>query len=251
MLLSFLFLILATLCRMTAHEYVLDQQGNRSIEFNLLEKLLTGFETQLLGLENRLEKRIVGLETRLKNDMVGLQTRLDSIETSMMTKRDMQQYLLNRHDFDRNKVRGLEKISGYSPICGSFITTHYVVYKKKMFGISVAHTPCFLGDEIPEFVMAVPNLDVSIWRGVPPPEVSLLNITDSIVSAEIGDTATAFGLTMDAWPRAWQGMLVGRLNAEEKGRHFTNHAQHHKDELLFQGAQTGGMSGGAVLNGNG
>ena len=263
---------------MSAHEYVMDQHGNRSIEFNLLEKLLTGFETQLLGLENRLEKRIVGLETRLKNDMVGLetrlkndmvglearlesmatkndmvglQTRLDSIETSMMTKRDMQQYLLNRHDFDRNKVRGLEKISGYSPICGSFITTHYVVYKKKMFGISVAHTPCFLGDEIPEFVMAVPNLDVSIWRGVPPPEVSLLNITDSIVSAEIGDTATAFGLTMDAWPRAWQGMLVGRLNAEEKGRHFTNHAQHHKDELLFQGAQTGGMSGGAVLNGNG
>ena len=51
MLLSFLFLILATLCRMSAHEYVLDQQGNRSIEFNLLEKLFTGFETQLLGLE--------------------------------------------------------------------------------------------------------------------------------------------------------------------------------------------------------
>ena len=199
---------------------------------------------------------MVGLETRLesmatKNDMVGLETRLDSIETSMMTKKDMQQYLLNRHDFDRNKVRDLAKISGYSSICGSFITTHYVVYKQKMFGISVAHTPCFLGDEIPEFVMAVPNLDVSIWRGVPPPEVSLLNITDSIVSAEIGDTATAFGLTMDAWPRAWQGMLVGRFNAEEKGRHFTNHAHHHKDELLFQGAQTGGMSGGAVLNGNG
>jgi hypothetical protein len=63
MLLSFLFLILATLCRMSAHEYVMDQHGNRSIEFNLLEKLLTGFETQLLGLENRLEKRIVGLET--------------------------------------------------------------------------------------------------------------------------------------------------------------------------------------------
>jgi len=48
---------------MSAHEYVMDQHGNRSIEFNLLEKLLTGFETQLLGLENRLEKRIVGLET--------------------------------------------------------------------------------------------------------------------------------------------------------------------------------------------
>jgi hypothetical protein len=120
-----------------------------------------------------------------------------------------------------------------------------------MFGISVAHTPCFVGDTIPEFVIPVPNLDVSIWIGVPPPSVSLLNITDHIVSAVIGDTATVFGMTMNGWSRAWQGILVGMLNKEEQGRHFTNHAYHHKEEFLFQGTQSGDISGGAVLNDNG
>jgi hypothetical protein len=56
-----------------------------------------------------------------------------------------------------------------------------------------------------------------MWSGLPLPNVSLLNITDRIVSAEIDDTATDFGLTMNGWSRAWQGMLVGKLNLEEPG----------------------------------
>ena len=75
----------------------------------------------------------------------------------------------------------------------------------------------------------VPNLYVSIWSGLLLPNVSLLNITDRIVSAEIDDTATDFGLTMNGWSRAWQGMLVDRLNLEEPGRHFANHAYYHKE----------------------
>jgi hypothetical protein len=82
---------------------------------------------------------------------------------------------------------------------------------------------------------------------------SLDTLKDTIVysKTEIGDTATVFGLTMNRWSRAWQGILVGMLNKEEQGRHFTNHAYHHKEEFLFQGTQSGDISGGAVLNGNG
>jgi len=249
-----LFLILAMftlLYCIPAHEYVQDQHGEGSLDVGFVVKL---FDGMLNRLETRLETRFDKMEARLETLETGLktiETRLKAVENSMMTKKEMQALLINQHDFNRNKMKGLKQISGYSSICDSFITTHYVVYNKKMFGISVAHTPCFVGDSIPEFVLPVPNLDVSIWSGVPPPSVSLLNITDRIVSAEIGDTATAFGLTMNGWPRAWQGMLVGMLNVEEQGRHFTNHAHHHKEELLFQGAQSGGMSGGAVLNGNG
>jgi hypothetical protein len=72
-----------------------------------------------------------------------------------------------------------------------------------MVGISKAH-----GDSIPGFMIPVPNLDVSIWSGVPPPSVSLLNITDPIVSAEIGDITTTTSL---------EGVKVGMLNEEEPG----------------------------------
>ena len=236
-----LFLILAiltSLCCIPAHENVQDQCGDpESFQVNLMEKL---FDGMLARLETQLDNRFDKIETRLKN-----------IESTMLSKKEMQALLINQHDFNRNEMKGLKQICGYSSICNNFITTHYVVYKQKMFGISVAHTPCFVGDTIPEFVIPVPNLDVSIWIGVPPPNVSLLNITDHIVSAKIGDTATVFGLTMNRWSRAWQGILVGMLNKEEQGRHFTNHAYHHKEEFLFQGTQSGDISGGAVLNDNG
>ena len=49
---------------------------------------------------------------------------------------------------------------------------------------------------------------LSIWSGVPPPSVSLLNITDLIVSTEIGDITTTTSL---------EGVKVSMLNEEEPG----------------------------------
>jgi len=240
-------------------------------KMDIMESKMDNFMTQVLDLFKKQESKMDIIESKLESKldiikskmdimeskmdkmeskMDKMESKMDKMESNMVSKDDMNRLLTKQHESPRNKIRILEKISGRSSVCGSFVTTHYVVYKEKMFGISVAHTPCYVGDNIPAFALPVPDLDVTIWIGIPP-TTSLLNITDSIVSAEIGDTATAFGLTMEGWPRAWQGMLVGKLGLQESGRHFTNMANHHKEELLFQGTQRRGMSGGAVLNGNG
>jgi hypothetical protein len=101
------------------------------------------------------------------------------------------------HDDNRDKIISLQKASRSSEICGSAITSHFVLYKSYVFAISVAHTPCYMGDILPEWFHVCPQLDVSIWSGCPPANVALLNITSSVVDAEMGDAATAFGFSLE------------------------------------------------------
>jgi hypothetical protein len=136
------------------------------------------------------------------------------------------------------------------------VTAHFVIYRDKVFGISVAHTPCYIDDIVPAFINACPKLDVSIWSGFPPDNIHLLNITGSVAVAKIGDVATAFGFADDE-RRAWKGYISkfkGNQSFEDniECRHFTPFACSHPKELLFAGSsQTYGMSGGGVMNGKG
>ena len=120
-----------------------------------------------------------------------------------------------------------------------------------IFGISVAHVLCFHNHFIPQFILPCNGLDVSIWKDCPPQHISLLNISDTnVATAKLGDFATVFGYTNDQ-ARTWRGSIVGYLNSNSSGVHFTNQVFDHAEELLFQGAQESGMSGGGAINGRG
>ena len=119
-----------------------------------------------------------------------------------------------------------------------------------MFGISVAHTPCYYFDTIPSFINLCEGLDVGLWNGCPPVTASLLNISSRIAEARLGDTATIFGFASGA-PRTWKGSIISLLGKTTVGTHLTPNPSEHAQELLFSGAQDRGMSGGAAINGVG
>jgi hypothetical protein len=66
----------------------------------------------------------------------------------------------------------------------------------------------------------------------------------------MGDAAIAFGYASEL-PRAWYGTIVGHLGYNHTGKHFSPNAFENEKQLLFHGVQDAGMSGGAVINGNG
>ena len=155
------------------------------------------------------------------------------------------------HDDNRDKVAALGKSSISANICGSMVTAHYVLYNKTVFGLSVAHTPCYRYAEAPpDYVKPCPNLDISLWIGCPPKNTFLLNITNSITQAKMGDIATAFGFASGR-PRSWVGVITGQLGQNFEGVHFSPQAYEDENELIFQASQEFGMSGGGVLNGFG
>ncbi len=154
------------------------------------------------------------------------------------------------HDYNTDTVSALASATTPSVVCRSMLTAHFVVYDDLLFGISVAHTPCYYSDEIPNYIEACPELDVSLWTGCPPQGTALLNITGSIVTAKLGDVATVFGFAKSQ-PRTWKGSIVGHVTTNVSGRHFTHDAFEREGELLFQEVQDLGMSGGGAVNGKG
>ncbi len=87
------------------------------------------------------------------------------------------------------------------------MTAHFVVYRNVTLGISVAHAPCYHDQRIPNYVATCEGVDVSLWDGCPPNNVSLLNTTNSVVSARFGDFAAVFGFT-NAKPRTRKGYIL-------------------------------------------
>lgn len=160
----------------------------------------------------------------------------------------------NLHDHDRNVVKALRKVSRNPIVCQSRVTVHYVVYQQKIFGISVAHSPCDNSSVLmkkPSYMHACRRLDVSIWSGCPPKGVALLNISGGVAEAVMGDKATAFGYA-STHARSWTAWIVGSYGKSfPEGVHFTNSPPEHMDELLYSGQQQLGMSGGGVVNGHG
>jgi hypothetical protein len=100
--------------------------------------------------------------------------------------------------------------------------------------------------KIPEFVIPCVGLDVSLWNQCPPSTISLLNITDSVVTAKLGDFATVFGFTNNQ-ARIWKGHIAGHDGESKPGWHFSPEVPQHEDELIFQGSQDLGMSDGGAL----
>ena len=170
--------------------------------------------------------------------------RFSELKTELLAYIDMRFEQLR--DENRDKITSLQKASRSSEICNSAITSHFVLYKSYVFAISVAHTPCYMDDILPEWFHVCPQLDVSIWSGCPPANVALLNITSSVVDAEMGDAATAFGFSFGS-PRTWYGTIVGLLGKNSTGKHHTPNAFENDQELLFQGAQQQGLSGASVF----
>lgn len=158
------------------------------------------------------------------------------------------------HDDSRVKIEAFMNSSTQSVVCGDYVTTHFVLYRDKMFGVSVAHVPCNVED-VPGYLHACPRLDVSIWSGVPPLHVHLLNITNRCAEPCLGDSATSFGFTGKR-RQSWEGRLSGKMEdieSTENCRHFSSdHAWSHPKELSFSAAcQSSGMSGGGAINGKG
>eukprot|EP01031_Cornospumella_fuschlensis_P031650 gene31650-38250_t len=149
-----------------------------------------------------------------------------------------------------SEVEALRKVSVATNICGSTITAHYVVLENRMFAVSVAHAPCYLGDELPSLLLFCPELDISLWKGCPPSGASLLNISSRIALARLGDTVTVFGFA-DGVARTWSGSIASYVGKTSIGRHSHPNPSEHAEELVFQGAQERGMSGGAAINGVG
>jgi hypothetical protein len=189
--------------------------------------------------ESNKELRSLRNETNVKlNDQA---TRLEKIAAEVVAQ---------IHDANNIKVDALQNCSTYSIVCGSYVTAHFVLYQGLVFALSVAHTPCYTNHNIPSFIVTCDALDVSIWFGLPPRHISLLNISNSVVKASMGDSASAFGFS-DSKPRSWHGTITGKLGYNFSGVHFTPSAYENEEELLFTGAQDKGMSGGGVLNGRG
>mmetsp|Transcript_10257 Transcript_10257/g.14112 ORF Transcript_10257/g.14112 Transcript_10257/m.14112 type:complete len:307 (+) Transcript_10257:16-936(+) len=191
----------------------------------------------------------------LKSSLSSMERQLSATNLSLseqvtQLRNEMIDQFFKLHDENHVKVEVLKSCSISAEICDSKITAHYVLYEKYMFGVSIAHTPCFVGDVIPESLLPCDGIDVTLWKGRPPPSVSLLNITGRIAKANVGDSALAFGFSNDV-ARSWQGAILGKLGYNTSGRHFTTTAYEHHEELLFSGAQDAGMSGAGVLNGRG
>jgi hypothetical protein len=222
-------------------------------EFN--NNILLTIATQLKNLEQKItnqEKKFDGLEDKINDLNIKIDKSIADIEKTFtqLIQDQTQQLRQTLHDDNSIKIEQLSKCSSSSILCNQSITVHYVILDGYIFGISVAHTPCYHDTVIPIYVHACDNLDVSVWDGCPPKDVSLLDITGRIVEAKLGDSAIAFGFS-SGLPRAWYGSIVGELGKNYSGVHFTNHAFENSKELLFQGTQNQGQSGGAVVNGNG
>lgn len=151
---------------------------------------------------------------------------------------------------ESHTVGALATVSSASDVCDVSVTAHYVLYNDLVLGISVAHFPCYQYHTIPSFVVGCPGVDVSLWIGCPPAHVSLLNITNSVVTAKLGDHAMVFGLVNDR-PRIWTGHIAGWLGRNSTGHHFSPNIPENANELVFQGAQEVEMSGGGAINGKG
>jgi hypothetical protein len=91
---------------------------------------------------------------------------------------------------DSETIDILSQISTSSIICDSNVTAHFVSYENRGFGIralSVNSFPCCYYQSIPDFVIPCPDIGVSLWNSCPPPTVRLLNITNNVVHARIGE----------------------------------------------------------------
>jgi hypothetical protein len=211
------------------------------------------FDKKMEVMDKKFDKKMGDMDKKMDKNFVELKWEMESMEnrTRLFFNGEISKLLIRMHSDNHDKVRTLAKSSTSSEVCDQYVTAHYVYFLGKMFGISVAHTPCYYPSSPPSFLHACPDVDVSIWAGCPPTNVSLLNISNTIVEAKLGDSATAFGFSGGEY-RTWHGYISKRIGRMEPGKHFSPNPPSHESEFLFSAAaQDLGMSGGGVINGKG
>jgi len=260
------FLLCCSLTALSTDGVGMGIAGQALLQAEFLDEMRGMFSTFKLEIKESIETEINSTMKNMatKKDIEDLKnsTKKDIEDLKKSTKKDMEdlkkdfatkieELKITLHDHNANTVKVLTAVTTNSTICDSFVTAHFVLYDDKIFGISVAHTPCYLSRHhtIPEWVVACPNRDVALWKGCPPAGISLLNITNSVANASLGDAALVFGYA-DMKKRSWSGNVIG-MGKSYTGHHFTPEAYGHDEELLFTGAQDKGMSGGGAINGRG
>jgi ElaB/YqjD/DUF883 family membrane-anchored ribosome-binding protein len=194
---------------------------------NDMEQLAIKTTSQIQQLSNETTSQI----QQLGNSM---NTEFQSLNTTIRNG------FISYHDFEYRKVNSLTTVTKLIDLCDNLATIHFVIRDEFVFGISVKHNLC---NDCPTYIHMCPNHDISIHRICPDENRSVLNIT-SVANAEIGHKALGYGFHNRS-PRIWSGLITGYLGE----RYSTNASE--ECELLYQGDQLPGMSGGAVLNGRG
>jgi peptidoglycan hydrolase CwlO-like protein len=236
--------------RMDSMESKMDSMESAlSSRMDSMESKVDSMDTKISVLSSRvdsMESKVDSMDTKISV----LSSRVDSMESAMeQLPRQVHTFL---HDLNRHKVDVLYESMLSMSICESEITVHYVLWNDKVFGLTVAHTPCFWRDKPPHELIPCKNLDVSIIRGCPPVGSGLLNLTGSITVAKLGDDVMSCGFAAVGEKRCWFGTVAGEWGTTVNSVHFTSRAFEHKEYILIAGAsQDRQMSGSAVLNGYG
>jgi hypothetical protein len=206
-------------------------------QIDLLNDKLTDQTTQI----DLLNDKLTDQTTQINENSIGIQQLAHSMDSQFQSlNTTFKNGFINYHDFDYRKVNSLATVTKLIKLCDNLATLHYVIRDEFVFGISVKHNLC---NNSPTYIHMCPNIDISIHRICPDENKSVLNIT-SIANAEIGHKALGYGFHNRS-PRVWSGLITGYLCE----RYSTNASE--ECELLYQGDQLPGMSGGAVLNGRG
>ena len=120
----------------------------------------------------------------MKSDMISMKSTLESVPRNVYTF---------FHNFNRGKVDVLSQSMSAMMICDNKITVHYALLNDRVFGLTVAHTPCTWKQAPPHELIAFPDLDVSLMKTCPPTGVGILNITGSVTNAHVGDQVVSCG----------------------------------------------------------
>ena len=221
-----------------------------------MDNLTSKVDTLISRMDNltsrmdNLTSKVDTLTSRMDNLTSSVDTRFSGLNSALeLVPRQVHTFL---HDLNRHKVEVMHQSMRSMKVCENKITVHYVLWNDKVFGLTVAHTPCFWKDKPPPEFIACQEMDVSLIKSCPPAHSGLLNLTGSVTVAQLGDEVMSCGFASVGVKRCWFGTVAGKWGNTAKSVHFTSKAFEHKEYILIAGAsQDQQMSGSAVLNGYG
>lgn len=181
------------------------------------------------------------MRAEMKADIAAVSDKVDSL-------------LENSNNFHFAKVDVLKKCTGAVNVCGSWGTTHSVVYKGRLAALTVSHFEC---DVKPVSLTASARADVALVEGCPT-TTHAMNLTGALATHRLTDDVLAFGKAYVRGPtsfaivdRAWRGYVGGKYGVSQKALPFSGSPIVLEDEWITNAVQEDVMSGAAVLNGCG
>ncbi len=165
-----------------------------------------------------LGSRIYSIESEIalmKSDMILIKSKVTSMKSDMISTNSTLESVPRNvyiffHNFNGGKVDVLSQSMSAMMICDNKITVPYVLLNDRVFGLTVAHTPCTWKQAPPHELIACPNLDVSLMKTCPPARAGILNITGSVTFAPVGDQVMSCGFLASGATRCWFGTVAGK-----------------------------------------